>query len=415
MVSMKNRNLMDVNPPRCAAWRCGVALPILLGCLGLLLFRETGHGMATEQVGPDKPGRPTVEQPGWHKGIVELLQHPSRVYSIWVNGNENFYFKASPDEINELIALFSKARLRDHEIQIEPGTNTVKSFGGTVFDCNVSLQILDGIALAFSREKETTETLEPHLTIHVGKDRSLLRQLKLPENIRVRSEVPGTDFPGHPAVPRRTAWFGRVQFDDGRPAVDFESGLQTTITLWGNDSPDGIPLGHLTSDAIIRAALSDSELADLRSGKSRITVTIGNFLTQPMRTDPKFLPERLAADKEQTEPFKINRPANFFYGRILFEDGSPAILTKAPGGQEISVDFPYAGEGKLDAEGYFKVYFTPEQFAQLRTRKPLKNIYVPVDEHSGRATDIFPPELLSQDKAKAGVVKIARPIFTPNK
>ena len=388
-------------------------LPVLLGGLSLCLLRQQAFAMATEQIGPDKPDRPTTEQPGWYKGVVELPRHSSRVYSIWVNGNENFYFQSSPDEINELISLFSKARLRDHEIQLEPGTNTVKSFGGNVFDYNVSLQNLDGIALAMNREKDPAATLEPHLTIYVGEGSALIKQLKLPANVCVHSEVQGVDFPGHP-MPTRQAWYGRLQFDDGKPAVDFEHSLQTMITLWDNDSPDAIPMGHLTSEAIIPAALSDSELTSLKTGKSWLTVTVGNFLTQPKRADAKFPPELLAQDKEQTKPFKISRPSNFYYGRILFEDGSPAVLTNAPWpGAEISVSLPYSGQAKLDADGYFKGYFTPEQVAQFRTQKPFKNIYVPVDEHSGRATDAFPLELLSPDKAKAGVVKIAKPVLTP--
>ena len=397
--------------------RIATALPILLGCLGLVLPCPNALALAMEQVGPDKPDHPTMEEPDWHKGIVELTRHPSRVYSVWVNGSETFYFQASPDAMNKLITLFSKARLRDHEIRFEPGTNSVKALGSgaVISGYNVSLQATYGIALAFTREKDSAETLEPRLTIYVGENPALPKQLKLPENIHVRSGVPGLDFPGQPAVPSRQVWFGRVQFDDGKPAVDFESGLQTTITLWDNDSPDGIPLGHLTSDAIIRTAFSESELADLKSGRSWLTVTLGNYLAQSKRSDPKFPPELLAADEQQAGRFQISRPLDFYYGRILFDDGSPAVLTNAPGGQEIFVDFPYAGRGKLDAEGYFKVYLTPDQFADLGKRKPNKNIYVPVDAHTGRAADTFPPELLSHDQAHAGVVKIARPVLTQSK
>ncbi len=70
-------------------------------------FCNAAFGLATEEFGPDSQiGHPTTEQPGWAAGIVELPGHPSRVYSMWCNGGENFYFKASPDQINELVALF---------------------------------------------------------------------------------------------------------------------------------------------------------------------------------------------------------------------------------------------------------------------------------------------------------------------
>ena len=73
----------------------------LLLAMGVLLSSASAtFGMATERIGPDKDQRfPTVAQPGWPAGMINILGHDSRVYSIDVNGNENFYFKANPGEI----------------------------------------------------------------------------------------------------------------------------------------------------------------------------------------------------------------------------------------------------------------------------------------------------------------------------
>ena len=71
------------------------------------------YGLAQEQIGPDSAqGHPTTAQPDWPKGILEVPRHQSRVYSIWVNGNENFYFNASPNQINEQLLLFSSQELQ---------------------------------------------------------------------------------------------------------------------------------------------------------------------------------------------------------------------------------------------------------------------------------------------------------------
>ena len=43
--------------------------------------------------------------------------------------------------------------------------------------------------------------------------------------------------------PERKAWHAEVVFDNKLPAVDFEGGLQTTVTLWEKDHPHGFPLG----------------------------------------------------------------------------------------------------------------------------------------------------------------------------
>ena len=103
--------------------------------LVLLSFARSGYGIATEQIGPDKDRRhPTVEQPGWPAGMIEILRHDSRVYSIWVNGNENFYFKATHGEIGELIKLYSETRLRDHVVIVKKEKKEVRTFKRDKFD-----------------------------------------------------------------------------------------------------------------------------------------------------------------------------------------------------------------------------------------------------------------------------------------
>lgn len=377
----------------------------------MLAFCERGYGLAMEHFGPDKSA---VAQPDWPKGIVELARHPSRVYSIEVNGNENFYFQATPDEINELLELFSKARMRDHEIRMEPGTNTVKALRGGVYEYNVSLHVLGGIVGAVTRDRNpgTEETFEPVLTIYTGEDRSLLKQLKVPENAVLRSEIEGVK--GKVTRPKRRAWHGSVQWDDSTPAVDFEHGLSTRITWWEDGFPDGIQLVTLGSDGFFGAAFSDEEMAGLKSGKSWLTVTVGNWATQAKKEDLKYPTEFLALEKGNAKPAKLRRPG-FYYGRLLFEDGSAPILAPQPWpGAEVFVDFSYAGPVRSDREGYFKVFFEPAQFEQLRAQKPRKNIYIPNrDRGSSTATETFPAGLLSQDKAKAGVVKIPKPVFEP--
>jgi hypothetical protein len=385
--------------------------PVLLAVAGMLACTQRGHAMAEERVGPDPS---TVAQTDWPKGIVELAKHSSRVYSIWVNGNEHFYFQAAPAEINGLMALFAKARMRDHEIRLESGTNAVKSFGGTALEYNVSLHILGGIALAVTRDRSAEETFEPVLTIYGAEDRSLLKQLKFPENAIVQSDVEGAAPQSKAVRPKRKPWYGCAQWEDAKPAVDFEHGVSTRITLWEQGFADGIQLGSVGHEGFFRAPFSEAEMAALKSGQSWLTVTVGNWLTEARKDDPKFPATFLAQEKENAKPLKIARPG-YYYGRVLFTDGSPPVLEPKPWpGAEVWVDFPYAGMAHFDSEGYFKLFFGPEQFKQLKSRKPSKNIYVPMQEQGrSTATDIFPAELLSPDKAKAGVVKIEKPVFKP--
>ena len=160
-------------------------------------------------------------------------------------------------------------------------------------------------------------------------------------------------------------------------------------------------------------AYTDGELDDLKNGKSWLTTTVGNYLVEPKKSDPKFPATLLALDKTTAATHRVMLPQNFYYGRILFEDGSAPILNPKPwSGAEITVSFPYAGQARLDSEGYFKVFLAPDQMTALKQRRPSKNIYTPMQEQgNSRAYDEFPPDLLSQDKSKAGVVKIAKPAY----
>jgi hypothetical protein len=80
-------------------------MTVLLNCA------QAGYGMGSEHFGP-VDYRTAVEQPGQPPGLFGILGHDSRVYSKWVNGNENFYFKATLDEIGQLIKLYSETRPR---------------------------------------------------------------------------------------------------------------------------------------------------------------------------------------------------------------------------------------------------------------------------------------------------------------
>ena len=135
--------------------------------------------------------RTATAQPGWPSGLTALLRHETRVYSIWVNGNENFYFQADTKQLNELIQLFSKLRLRDHQLAIKAGRAQRSPFRGAPIAYNVNLHVLSGIALAVHRQEGTASTFEPTLTLHLDpeEDAKLLRQISIPDNIILRNEL----------------------------------------------------------------------------------------------------------------------------------------------------------------------------------------------------------------------------------
>ncbi|MHC4647685.1 MAG: thioredoxin domain-containing protein [Planctomycetota bacterium] len=369
------------------------------------------YGLASERIGPDTE-HPAVSQPDWPKGIVEIPKHPSRVYSIHVNGNVNFYFKVTVDEISDLLALFAGARMRDHVVRIQAGTGKTRTFGGEEIEYNVSLQIVAGSALFFAREERREDLpLEPRLTILTGDDRAMVNQLRWPKNVIVDSEIPGVSIDSSRTKPKRDVYYGLLEFADGSPPVGFIQCVSSRITLWEQKAKDGIGIGRVNYKGYFTVLLSEGELADLKKGKTWLTVTIGNFLVKVQKTDMRFPVDMLTKDKEKARPVKVKAPS-YYHGRILFEDGSPPILDPPPRpGAEIRVDIRYGGFTSIDSQGYFKVPMTEEQFEKLIAEKPQRNIYMPdlIRKGRSRAEFTFPANLLSPDKAKAGIVKIPRP------
>ena len=350
----------------------------IIGTVAILGLCRSSYGLRGERIGPDTR-HPTVAQRDWPKGIVGIPRHMSRVYSIWVSGNENFYFKCKVDEINEFLAMFAAVRMRDHVVRIQPGVEKATTFGKEEIEYNVHLQIVAGLTLFSAREKMRDDLpLEPRLTILTGDDDgALVKQLKWPENVIVESEIPGVAINSKMTKPKRDVYYGLCEFADGSPPVEFARGVWSRITLWEQKERDGIGIGRIDNKGYIKILLSDAELADIRKGTTWLTMTIANWLVKAARTDMRFPVEMLTKEKEQARPIKIT-PPEYYYGRILFEDGSPPILDPPPWpGAKIKLSFPYVGPARPDSQGYFKLTFTGEQFKELGERKDRRNIYIP--------------------------------------
>jgi len=284
---------------------------LLPALLILHCFAHTGHGMATEEIGPDKDRRhPTVEQPGWPAGMVEIVRHNSRVYSIWVNGNEDFYFQATPDEIGQLITRYSKTRLRDHIVTIKKQTNEVKTFKGDKINYNVNFHFLGGIAQAMTRTNGEAETYEPTLTIFVDADphESLAQQLTVSDNLIIKSDVAGWEVKGRATLPSRMLWHAEVIFDDKKPAADFENGVSTKVTLWDGDTETGFDLGNVSHLGKFSAAFSEKEIAYVKAGKIWLTLTVGNQMTAPKKGDAKLPIDKMSSDPLKVKAVEVAKP-----------------------------------------------------------------------------------------------------------
>jgi len=284
----------------------------ILATVGILGLCRNSYSLTSEWIGPSTQ-HPAMARPDWPAGIVEIPRHMSRVYSTHGGfGNDDFYFNCKVDEINELLALFSRARMRDHVVRIEPGGKKATTFfSDEEIEYNVHLEILWGIVLSLARNDRPGKArpLEPQLTILTGDDRSLIKKLKWPKNLIVESKMRGVSVNKDKKRPKRDIYYGLCEFADGSPPGEIVKGVNSRITLWEQNEPNGIGLGRMDNDRYCRLLFSDAELEDLKKGKTWLTITIGNWQVKAKKSDTRFPVEMLTRKRDKARPIKVTVPS----------------------------------------------------------------------------------------------------------
>lgn len=151
--------------------------------LVLLVFVPAVLALATEEKGNGL--LPAANYKDW-KNIMPVINDKARVYSWWVNGNEKFFFKGGPKEMDAALAAFSKIEAKHHTVVLRTGTGTATTFDKKPIAYDWSLHVIGGIAS--TRATEDPKDLEwqrwPVLTLHVG-DGKELGKIRLPKNVTV--------------------------------------------------------------------------------------------------------------------------------------------------------------------------------------------------------------------------------------
>ena len=110
---------------------------------------------------------------------------------------------------------------------------------------------------------------------------------------------------------------------------------------------------------------------------------------------------------------------NVLYGRVLFRDGSPAVIKPAPWpGAKTSVLMPMGsrarGIAEVDDDGYFAVNLSDTEIELLESRESHLIINVPTsEEHRSKSMGDFPFEKLATVKNEAEILTIERPDGKP--
>ncbi len=131
----------------------------------------------------------------------------------------------------------------------------------------------------------------------------------------------------------------------------------------------------------------------------------------------------LATEGTTMMDFELVRPqVRSLYGRVLFEDSTPATPQPAPwpGATTRIVTcrhtFPVraGASADLDADGYFTLKLRKNQYELLASGEHQLLIGLPnPDRHGWRPSGEFPFDKLAEDRAQAGVVRVKRLMPAP--
>ena len=119
------------------------------------------------------------------EGIIPLVNHPSRVYHTWVNGNEHFYYRGDLAALNDTLRAFAAREAKLHEVVLRPGPGVVKSFNGVkTIPFGWNLHIQGGISRSTTRMHLASLIWpnDPVLTIYVDRDFDLAK-LEVPKRV----------------------------------------------------------------------------------------------------------------------------------------------------------------------------------------------------------------------------------------
>ncbi|MDH4240759.1 MAG: thioredoxin family protein [Phycisphaerae bacterium] len=137
------------------------------------------HGWAQQHIGNEPLNELNYQQ--W-KSIMPVINHESRVYHTWVNGNEHFYYRGGSKELNDILQKFAALSVDVPEVVLRPGPVKVMTFEKEPIGYNFLLHIQGGI----SRHKEEgTNVFDkyPTMTVFIDGDDITLERIKIPAGV----------------------------------------------------------------------------------------------------------------------------------------------------------------------------------------------------------------------------------------
>jgi len=124
-------------------------------------------------------------------GIAGVVNHPSRVYHYWVNGNEQFYYHGDTAALNDVLRRFATVVGDGKKVVLRPGPGTAMSFSrDKAIPFGWDLQIVGGVSAHLATHDQGDKVWSPHpvLSIYVGGGVDL-QKLEIPRGLTVAPVV----------------------------------------------------------------------------------------------------------------------------------------------------------------------------------------------------------------------------------
>ena len=209
---------------------------------------------------------------------------------------------------------------------------------------------------------------------------------------------------------------GQVLDQKGEPLKEFIIDVSTKMDWEVRKNPDGkfYPMTGYRVPFISK--YGSFKMNNLPEGDFTVRVIPFDIRSYEMHRGEDV---RLKADKTTSINLKVTSKG-ILSGRILFRDGSPAVIKPTPWpGAKTSILLTMGmgrarGIAEVDDEGYFAVNLSSRELEMLKSGSSRLIINVPTnEEHRSKSMGDFPFEKLSADKSKAGILKIERPDRKP--
>lgn len=160
------------------------ALAILFVALLVLCLSGRAWALGEEDFGNSALNEANFQD--W-PGIMPLVNHPSRVYHSWVNGNEHFFYQGDIAALNDALRKFAASKSEVHEILLRPAPGEVKTFNGVkTIPYNWNLHIVGGIARHLSTLDQGSKvwSSSPTMTVCVGGGIDL-EKIEIPKGVSI--------------------------------------------------------------------------------------------------------------------------------------------------------------------------------------------------------------------------------------